>query len=124
MTTDDAQFLERVYKLSDNLRYDVATNQVTVYKSQNHWLQRLFRKLHVNIPEETKVTLDEYGSFVFQQIDGKKTVKEIGALLAQEQEEAAVHLYERLIIYLHHLETEENWIIPVVNPARQEYKSH
>ena len=54
--------------------------------------------------------LDKYGSFILQQIDGKRTVKEIGENLGSAIEEANNQLYDRLLIYLHHLEKNEKYI--------------
>ena len=46
----------------------------------------------------------------FSMIDGKTTVKEIGEALSAQHEEASQQLYERLFLYLNHLESVERWI--------------
>ena len=51
---------------------------MTILEKQDHKIQKFFRKLKFKIPEHKKISLDEYGSCVFLQIDGKKTVKDIG----------------------------------------------
>ena len=68
------------------------------------------RKMGAKIPQRTYMSLDEYGTFVFSMIDGKTTVKEIGEALSAQHEEASQQLYERLFLYLNHLETVEKWI--------------
>ena len=50
------------------------------------------------------IKLDEYGSFVWQKIDGKKSIYEIGKELQAVHEGAATQLYERLSQYFAILE--------------------
>ncbi len=70
--------------------------EVTVEnKGFYNWLaQKLFKK-----PRYSFIKLDEYGSCVWQQIDGKKTVYEIGQVLKETHKGAANQLYERLSTY-------------------------
>ena len=56
------------------------------------------------------IKLDEYGSFIFLQIDGKKTVEEIGENLESEYGDATHPLYERLTMYLNHIYVNCNYI--------------
>ncbi|MDR0297709.1 MAG: PqqD family protein [Streptococcaceae bacterium] len=82
---------------------------VRIVKAQNHWSQRALRKIGLKIPAQTYRELDSYGSFVFRQIDGEKTVSEILSALTDAFPDAD-HLSERLALYLAHLENEEKWI--------------
>ena len=50
-----------------------------------------------------KVDLDEFGSFVWKQIDGKQTVKEIGLRLKENFKEKVDPVYDRLSEYIHSL---------------------
>ena len=50
-------------------------------------------------PRTSYIKLDEYGSCVFQQIDGEKSIYEIGQILEQTHEGASNQLYERLSAY-------------------------
>ncbi|NOZ62063.1 MAG: PqqD family protein [Calditrichaeota bacterium] len=50
-----------------------------------------------------KVNLDEYGSFVWKQIDGEKTVEEIGKQLKENFSEKIDPVYERLSVFIHSL---------------------
>ena len=56
-------------------------------------------------PRYSFIKLDEYGSCVWKQIDGKKTIYEIGKILEKEHKKAGVQLYERLAKYFKILET-------------------
>ena len=104
------ELLKRVYRLKEDLHYEVRDGIVFVITEQNAWIQRVLRKIHYKIPETSEMELDKYGSFIFQQVDGKRTVKEIGENLGAAIEEANDQLYDRLLIYLHHLEKNEKYI--------------
>lgn len=114
MTDELKDFMIVVYQINPTLDYHLDDQgMVVIVKQQNHWIQRFFRKLYVKIPEQTTVTMDAYGSFVMKQIDGETSVEEIGQRLASEFEEAGTQLYERLELYLKHLEIRERWIQPI-----------
>lgn len=115
MTEEELQdFLTIVYQKSPNLDFHLDDQgMVVIVKEQNHWIQRFFRKLYVKIPEQTFVTLDAYGSFVMKQIDGQTSIEELGKRLAAEYEEAGNQLFDRLQLYINHLEYREQWIQPV-----------
>ncbi|RST88949.1 PqqD family protein [Vagococcus humatus] len=103
-------YLNLIFMKNPNINYQKKEGQIVVTKKQNHWTQRFFRKLYFKIPEQTYITLDKYSSFVFEQVDGSKTVREIGQELAAQYDEASAQLYDRLILYLNYLDKEENWI--------------
>ncbi len=105
MLKNNEDVLNIIYKISDNLEYEVdKDNIVTILVKQDHKVQKFFRKLKFKIPEYRKITLDEYGSYVFSQIDGKKTVKDIGESLELKFGDKVHPLYERLLLYLNHIE--------------------
>lgn len=108
MNNEDA--LKLVFKISDSIEYEVDDKIVTVLEKQDHPIQKFFRKLKFRIPLYKKIKLDEYGSFVFLQIDGEKTVEEIGKNLEEEYGESTHPLYERLLMYLNHIHVNCNYI--------------
>ena len=57
--------------------------------------QKFFKK-----PRYSFIKLDEYGSCVWQQIDGEKTIYEIGQILKSQHKKAANQLYERLAKFM------------------------
>lgn len=61
--------------------------------------QKVFKK-----PRYSFIKLDEYGSCVWQQIDGKKNIYEIGQILQSQHKKAANQLYERLAKFMGILE--------------------
>lgn len=110
MNPETDELLRRVYRLREGLHYEVRDGIVFVITEQNAWIQRVLRKIHYKIPETSEMELDKYGSFILQQVDGQRTVKEIGENLGAAIEEANNQLYDRLLVYLNHLEKNEKYI--------------
>ncbi len=65
----------------------------------NRIAQKVFKK-----PRYSFIELDEFGSCVWQEIDGKKTIYEIGQILKVQHQKAAEQLYERLAKFMGILE--------------------
>ncbi len=106
--------LDVVFKISDHLEYRIdKTGYVVVVEKQHHKLQDFCRKLKMRIPEERTITMDEFGSFVFQQIDGRKTVREIGEILEAQYGDRVKPLYERLSLFMEMLEQKSHYIVRV-----------
>lgn len=104
MMSNNEEILNIRFKICDGIKYEVdRENIVTVFERQNHKIQGFFRKLRVKIPRYKKITFDEYCSEVFNQIDGIKTVKEIGEKLENKFGEEVNPLYERLLVFLNHI---------------------
>ena len=103
--------LSSIYKISDKLEYEVdKDNIVTILQKQNHKVQKFFRKLKFRIPEYKNISLDEYGSWIFSQIDGKKNVKDIGESLEAKYGDKVHPLYERLLLFLNHIDINCHYI--------------
>ncbi len=111
MPNNNEEVLNIIFKISDDLEYEVdMDNIVTILKKQDHTVQKFFRKLKFKIPEYTKKTLDEYGSYLFLQIDGKKTVKDIGENLEAKYGDKVYPLYERLLLFLNYINAHCHYI--------------
>ena len=107
----NSEVLDSVFRISDNLEYTISNDGVvTISEKQDHWIQNLFRKLKIKIPNYKNIELDEYGSYVFLQIDGIRSVKEIGQCLEIQFGEKVSPLYERLLMFLNHIEVNCNYI--------------
>lgn len=103
--------LKDIFKISDKLEYEVDENGiVTILEKQDHEIQKFFRKLRFRIPEYKKMTMDSYGSYVFLQIDGNKTVKDIGEKLDEKYGDEVHPLYERLLLFLNHIDVNCHYI--------------
>ncbi|HEY8890811.1 MAG TPA: PqqD family peptide modification chaperone [Clostridium sp.] len=111
MIKNNTDVLNIKFKVSNNLEYEVdKDNIVTILEKQEHKVQKFFRKLRFRIPEYKKTSLDEYGSCVFLQIDGKKTVKDIGESLVAMHGDKVQPLYERLLLFLNHIDVNCHYI--------------
>ncbi|AIF49695.1 PqqD family protein [Pelosinus sp. UFO1] len=111
MDRNNQEILSIIFKISDGLEYEVSTdNIVTIFEKQDHKIQNFFRKLKFRIPEYKKISLDEYGSYIFLLIDGMKTVKEIGENLETKYGDKAHPLYERLLLFLNHIDVNCHYI--------------
>ncbi len=92
-------FLDYIPVISKNISWDNSEGIVTVNISHNGffpWItQRFFKK-----PKISHIKLDDYGSFVWQHIDGTNTVSSIADFMKKEYGNAAEPLYDRLIKYL------------------------
>lgn len=111
MLTDNDEVLNLIFKISDQLEYQVGPdNIVTILEKQDHRVQRFFRRLRFRIPEAKKIELDVYGSYVFRQIDGRRTVREIGETLEAEFGAQVQPLYERLLLFLNHVDVNCHYI--------------
>ena len=108
---NNEEVLNLVFKKSENIEYEVSSDGiVTILEKQNHKVQNFFRKLKFKIPMYKKMELDEYGSFIFLQIDGKKNVEELGIKLEEKYGEKSHPLYERLLLFLNHIDVNCHYI--------------
>ena len=104
MSSKIDRLLEVVFQTSDRFPYEVGKDGiVTVLEKQDHKIQCFFRKLRFRIPEYKKTDLDAFGSYVFLQIDGNRTVREIGENLETRYGDQVQPLYERLSLFLNYL---------------------
>ncbi|AYD40178.1 PqqD family protein [Clostridium fermenticellae] len=111
MLSNNEDVLNVIFKVADNLEYEVDENNiVTVLEKQEHKIQQLMRKLNFEIPKYKKITLDEYSSYVFLKIDGEKTVKDIGESLEKRYGDKVNPLYERLLLFLNHIDVNCHYI--------------
>ncbi|MDO4623680.1 MAG: PqqD family protein [Eubacteriales bacterium] len=74
-----------------------------------NWIaQKLFKR-----PRYSNIALDEFGSFVWRQMDGQRSIYEIGTAVKTEFGEKAEPLYERLSRFVKILH--ENHYVVYVN---------
>ena len=96
-------YIDNIPKIND-MKWDVSEDGIVEITVENKGFyntiaQKLFKR-----PRYSFIKLDEYGSFVWQQIDGKKSIYEIGKELGNKHKGASNQLYERLSKYFGILE--------------------
>lgn len=93
-------FLDYIPKTNEKITWTENEEKMVVLKVRNNgffaWIATKFYKK----PEFSFITLDEFGTFVWKQIDDKQSVYEIGQKVKKEFGEKAEPLYERLIKYM------------------------
>lgn len=92
--------MDYIPKRSDHIQWGrLPSGQVQLVKPRDGWLDRLVRKI-THTPERYLVDLDALGSFVWQEIDGQKTVFEISQAVRAAFQDEAEPLLDRLVTYL------------------------
>ena len=83
-----------------HMGWETDVNGIVTLRVENvGWANRLAQKLFGR-PRYSFVRLDALGSYVWQQMDGRRTVACLGELLEKRFGAAAQPLYERLNAYL------------------------
>ncbi len=91
--------LNRIPQISDNLQWNIENGLVNI-KLENKGLLNLILQKIMKKPKSSIIHLDEVGSFIWQLIDKRKTIEEIGKELYCKYENKISPLYERLIKYI------------------------
>lgn len=73
--------------------------RVTVHMLHDGFYDRIAQRCF-HRPRVSRIDLDEQGSFVWQLIDGRRSVGQIAVLVGERFGEAADPLYERLTQYM------------------------
>lgn len=103
MSKNKNNYVDYIPKINDK-KWEVLEDGIVEITIENKGFyntvaQKIFKK-----PRYSFIKLDEYGSCVWKQIDGKKTIYEIGQILKESHKGASNQLYERLSAYFGILE--------------------
>ncbi|MDO4284829.1 MAG: PqqD family protein [Eubacteriales bacterium] len=90
---------DREWKLDEKGLVEILVRNTGFY---NRLAQKFFHR-----PKESRISLDEYGSFIWQQMDGTRTIYDISVLVKEKYGEKAEPLLPRLtkffkILYANH----------------------
>lgn len=103
--------LNIIYKKNEDILFELDDkNIVTILNEQEHKIQKIFRKIGFKIPKYQKIEMDKISSYIFLLIDGKKTVKEIGRIADEHFGEKIYPLFERLLLFLNHIDVNCHYI--------------
>lgn len=92
-------FLDYVPAISEKNTWSEKDGLVTVHMVHRGFYATIAQKVFQR-PRVSHIDLEGQGSFVFLQIDGKRTVGDIALLVKAEFGEAAEPLYDRLTKYM------------------------
>lgn len=98
--TKAPNLLDLVPEKSEKFRAEIdKEGKVTIFVENKGLFNFIAQKLF-NKPRFTQIHLEEFGSFIWQQIDGIKTVKEIADILHEQFGEKSDPLYPRICVYM------------------------
>lgn len=86
-------------KNNSRIREKKHNGLIEIILPRDGFMDRLVRLIK-DTPELMRIQLDDRGSYVWQAIDGSRTIEEIGYLLETEFGEKVEPVYERLAIFL------------------------
>lgn len=102
--TQEINYLDLIPEKDKNLEWYVDEKDLVVLKVENKGFYNRIAQRFFHRPKYMNVHLDTQGSYIWPQIDGKKTVEELAKLQKERFGEEAEPLYERIIKYLQILE--------------------
>ncbi len=97
-------YLDMIPRIKAGLKWKQKENgTIEIIKENKGLLNKIAITLY-GMPKETRVSLDQYGNFVWLMIDGEKTIFQIAEQVKEKFGENAEPLYERLCTYFKSLE--------------------
>lgn len=94
------EFLDFVPVFSKLNTWELNEEDRVVIHRVNRGFGAKFAQKFMRAPQISRIRLEEIGSFVIQQMDGEKTVRELADLVGKKFGEAAEPRYERLAEYM------------------------
>lgn len=101
---NNQNFLDYVFKINDDLVWNLDEKEQVIVDMENKGFTNRIAQKFFKKPAVSHITLEGMGSFIFTCIDGKRSVYDIGLLLHDKFGDEAEPLYERLSVYMKHLE--------------------
>ena len=96
---DSRNFLDLTLEKNSDFRTETnESGEVTIFVENKGFFNLVMQKL-LNKPRFSQVHLEEFGSFVWPLIDGKKTIYEIGEIVGGHFHDELNPLYPRLSKY-------------------------
>ncbi len=101
----EENFLEKVPVHKEGLGYSIDDNGNVTLEMENVGVVNKIAQKILRKPKVSYIHLEEFGSFIWPLIDGKKDVHHIGELVEEHFKEKSHPLYERLSVYFKTLES-------------------
>ncbi|AZO96011.1 PqqD family protein [Halocella sp. SP3-1] len=91
---------EMIPERKENIHWKKNENgNIILIIKRNKWIDKLLQKIF-NTPKQTTLEFDELGSFVWENIDGQKTIGNITGILRKQDSEKYSPVEERLITFM------------------------
>ena len=98
-------YLEKIPVRMINLSWSQDENGMVTLERENTGVANRIAQFLIKKPKVSFIHLEKFGSFIWLQIDGKRNITEIGALVKEHFGDEAEPLYERLCQYIKALES-------------------
>lgn len=95
-------YLDKIPMKNNTFSWEVEDGLVVIHMENKGIYNKIAQKFFGS-PKVSHVSLDELGSFVWEQIDGQRSIYQIGQLVNEEFGKSAEPLYERLSKYFYNL---------------------
>lgn len=92
-------YLDYVPVISPKNTWSVEDGKVTIHMVHRGFYAAIAQKFF-HRPRVSHIDLDAHGSFIFQQIDGRRTVNDLAQLMKAQFGKDAEPLYDRLVKYM------------------------
>ena len=99
MKKKNENYLERVAMRNPLIGWENDENGIVTLNKTNKGIANKLAQIILKKPKISHIHLDEFGSFVWQQIDGVKDITAIGDDVKEHFGDKAEPLYERLAKY-------------------------
>ena len=100
----DENLVEKIPTIKEELNWSTDENGMVTLEMENKGAVNRIAQFLIRKPKISYIHLEEFGSFIWPLIDGKKTIFEIGKDVEEHFGEKANPLYERLSQYFKTLE--------------------
>ena len=100
MTKKKENYLDYIPEHNERFSWEKKENGIVVIKVVHTGFFNSIAQLLFHKPKFSFIDLDEFGSFVWTQIDGHRSIYEIGQAVKTEFGEKAEPLYERLARFI------------------------
>lgn len=96
--------LDYIPVISNRVRWTEDEKHMVTVDVPNKGLFNRIAQICFGRPPISHIALEEFGSFIWRQIDGKNTIYEIAMLVKEQFGDAAEPLYDRLLAYFRTLQ--------------------
>ena len=95
----DENYLTKIPVHKEGIKWSVDENNMVTLQMENKGITNKIAQLIIKKPKISYIHLEEFGSFIWPLIDGKKDISMIGDMVEEHFGEKAKPVYERVSKY-------------------------